>query len=106
MMEAAPVSRLSTLTLGLVGFGNIARHVASRTAAFGVTILWYDPSLRAEEARCREEGRTGRKLLAEADLISIHTPLTTETKGLFSDNLFSRNAAARISGQLLSRGRD
>lgn len=90
VMEAAPVRRLSTQTLGLVGFGNIARHVANRMAAFGVTILWYDPFLKAEEARAPGKKVELDELLAQSDLISIHTPLTAETKGLFGDELFSK----------------
>ncbi|WP_028747616.1 C-terminal binding protein [Rhizobium mesoamericanum] len=90
VMEAAPVRRLSTQTLGLVGFGNIARHVANRMAAFGITILWYDPFLKAEEARAPGKKVELDELLAQSDLISIHTPLTAETKGLFGDELFSK----------------
>ncbi|MEK1894303.1 MAG: C-terminal binding protein [Rhizobium sp.] len=90
VMEAAPVRRLSTQTLGLVGFGNIARHVATRMAAFGVTILWYDPFLKAEEARAPGKKVELDELLAQSDLISVHTPLTPETKGLFGDELFSK----------------
>ncbi len=90
VMEAAPVRRLSTQTLGLVGFGNISRHVANRMAAFGVTILWYDPFLKAEEARAPGKKVGLDELLAQSDLISIHTPLTAETKGLFGDELFSK----------------
>lgn len=90
VMEAAPVRRLSTLTLGLVGFGNIARQVAARMSAFGVTILWHDPFLKAEEARAPGTKVGLDELLAQADLISVHTPLTTETNGLFNDKLFSQ----------------
>lgn len=90
VMAAAPIRRLSTLTLGLVGFGNIARHVATRMAAFGVDILWYDPFLA--EGKFDVPGRKVEleELLKKADLVSLHTPLTAATKGLFNDDLFSK----------------
>jgi D-3-phosphoglycerate dehydrogenase len=90
VMEAAPIRRLSTQTLGLVGFGNIARHVANRMAAFGVTILWYDPFLKEGDANAPGFKVELNELLARADLISVHTPLTADTKGLFGDDLFRK----------------
>ncbi len=90
VMDAAPIRRISTLTLGLVGFGNIARHVAARMAPFGVKILWYDPFLSAEKANAPGEKAELNELLGGADLVSLHTPLTAETRGLFNDAMFAK----------------
>ena len=90
VMEAAPVRRLSKTTLGLVGFGNIARRVASRMAAFGMTILWHDPFVK--EGQFDVPGRKTEldELLAASNFVSLHTPLTLQTKGMFDDTLLGR----------------
>jgi D-3-phosphoglycerate dehydrogenase len=85
-----PMFRLSGRTLGLVGFGNIARQVARRAAAFGMRILFADPFV--EEGR---DGVPGKKtefmdLLAEADFVSLHPPLTRETRKMIGDEALSR----------------
>jgi D-3-phosphoglycerate dehydrogenase len=90
VMEAAPMCRLSKSTLGLMGFGTIARQVAVRMAGFGVTILWYDPFVKAGQFDVMSEKVELDDLLARANLVSIHTPLTPETRGLFNDDLFRR----------------
>ncbi len=85
-----PMFRLSGSTLGLVGFGNIARQVATRAAAFGMRILFFDPFV--------EEGKHGiaakkselEALLAEADFVSLHPPLVPETRKLIDDAALER----------------
>jgi D-3-phosphoglycerate dehydrogenase len=71
---AAPVRRLGTLTLGLVGFGRIARAVAARAEALGLTVVAHDPEY--------SESLDLDELLARADVLSVHVPLTDETRGL------------------------
>ena len=81
--EASPMRALFTQTLGLVGFGQIGREVAHRVAACGMTVLAYDPYLRpadAERHRVRLVGLP--ELLREADFVSVHAPLTAETRHL------------------------
>src|SRR5690554_1676196 len=72
-------------TLGVIGMGRIGTEVARRTQGMGMTILVVDPFMTAEKADqlgvCLVELET---LLAEADFITIHTPLTEETKGLLN----------------------
>ena len=72
-------------TLGIIGMGRIGTEVARRTQGMGMTILVVDPFMTAEKADqlgvCLVELET---LLAEADFITIHTPLTEETKGLLN----------------------
>ena len=71
-------------TLGLVAFGNIARQVAQRAQAFGLRVLAFDPYVKPEAmAELRVERReTVEDPLRESDFVSIHAPLTRETRGL------------------------
>lgn len=69
-------------TLGLLGAGRIATEVAKRAAAFGMKILAYDPYVKSHELA--EMTGSLDELLAAADYISIHTPLTDETKGMIN----------------------
>src|SRR5437899_9752349 len=61
-----PMFRLRGSTLGLVGFGNIARQVATRAAAFGMRILFFDPFVEERHGIAAEK-REFKALLAEAD---------------------------------------
>jgi len=73
-------------TLGIIGLGNIGSQVAIRAKAFGMKVVAYDPYIP------REKGdRLGVKLydsldemLGISDVITIHTPLTHETKGMIN----------------------
>lgn len=68
-------------TLGLVGYGAIARLTAARARALGMQIVAYDPYLPADDAHWRGVRNLPlHRLLAEADIVSLHTPLTTETR--------------------------
>lgn len=81
-----PMFRLAGSTLGLVGFGNIARQVAIRAAAFGMRVLFFDPFVKSAPAGIPGEPRASLdEVLAEADLVSLHPPLTPETRGLLGD---------------------
>jgi D-3-phosphoglycerate dehydrogenase len=68
-------------TLGLVGIGRIAREVAVRAKAFGMKVIAYDKFVEKSDAA---EMMSLDKVLAEADYISLHTPLTDETKGMIN----------------------
>ena len=78
---------LASATLGLVGFGGIAQAVATRAAAFGMTIVAFDPHVSASDPRWRQPfGEVSTvslpDLLARADVISLHVPLTDGTRNL------------------------
>ncbi|MEM1384623.1 MAG: hydroxyacid dehydrogenase [Pseudomonadota bacterium] len=70
-------------TLGLIGYGAIARQVAARAQALGMEIAASDPHLPAEDPAWADVTRLGLSdLLAQADAVSLHVPLTAETRHL------------------------
>ena len=72
--------RLSTQTVGFIGFGNIARKAAHYMSAFGCRLIAYDPFLDKEVfAANNAEGMDLDSLLAQADIISLHAPLFDDT---------------------------
>lgn len=74
-------------TLGLLGIGNIATKVAERAAAFGMKVVAYDKYV--SESKVAELLPTVEDVVKDADYISIHMPLTDETKDMFCGKLFS-----------------
>ncbi|HEY8566502.1 MAG TPA: NAD(P)-dependent oxidoreductase [Beijerinckiaceae bacterium] len=73
--------------LGLVGFGAIAKETGQRAAALGMSVAAYDPFVPADSAAWRQPWGTITPLaldalLAEADVVSLHVPLTPETRNL------------------------
>jgi D-3-phosphoglycerate dehydrogenase len=78
-------------TLGIIGLGRIGRVVASRALGFGMNILAYDPFIAPEQARDLElETVSLDELYARSDFITMHTPLTNETRGLINASAFAR----------------
>jgi D-3-phosphoglycerate dehydrogenase / 2-oxoglutarate reductase len=72
-------------TLGVVGIGNIGGQVAKRMQAFGMNIVAYDPFLSEDKAKTMGVEKVDiRDLFKRADFITIHTPLTPETKYLIN----------------------
>ncbi len=70
-------------TLGIVGLGRIGATVAQRARAFGMNILAFDPYFTKEAAKeLGVEVTTLDELLARSDFITMHTPLTDQTRGL------------------------
>ena len=74
-------------TLGLIGAGAIASEVAKRAVAFGMKVIAYDPFLSTHPVA---ELKTLDEVLAQADVISIHTPLTDQTKGMFNKDTIAK----------------
>jgi D-3-phosphoglycerate dehydrogenase len=73
--------RLSTLTAGILGLGRIGAAVGRRLEAFGMTVVGYDPYVAGAPYPLLGLD----ELLGRADLVSVHLPLTDETRGLLSD---------------------
>lgn len=74
---------LAGKTLGILGLGRVGSAVAARARALEMRVLAYDPYVTAEEARRRGvEPADFAQVIAQADFLSIHLPLTSETRGL------------------------
>lgn len=87
VLPGKPILRLSGLTLGLVGFGNIARAVASRAEAFGMRVIFHDPFVDAPLSA--GPSKVGfEELLRLSDVVSVHPPLTPKTRGLIGNDAF------------------
>ncbi len=84
-----PIFRLKGATLGLVGFGNIARRVAAQAAAFGIRVLYSDPFVQQGQFDTPGTRVDLAALLREADFVSLHAPLTPQTRGMFGDEAFA-----------------
>src|SRR6185369_15178688 len=85
-------------TLGVVGLGRIGRVVASRARAMGMMIVAYDPFIAPEQARDLEiELAPLDDVYARADFLTVHTPLTSETRSLIDrEALGKMKKGARI----------
>ncbi|HEY4691369.1 MAG TPA: hydroxyacid dehydrogenase [Anaerolineae bacterium] len=84
-------AELSGKTLGLIGIGRIGAEVASRAIAFGMSVLAHDPYLSEAQIRDRRaEPVSLDDLLARADFVSLHLPLSAETKGLIGQPQIGR----------------
>jgi (S)-sulfolactate dehydrogenase len=80
-------------TLGLVGFGSIGRIAASKAAALGMRVLGHDAHVSDSDpawADARARPRALDALLAESDVVSLHLPLTAQTRGLFGHERLAR----------------
>ncbi|MGF1485007.1 MAG: phosphoglycerate dehydrogenase [Opitutales bacterium] len=76
-----PGVELSNKTLGILGLGRIGREVAARAQAFGMKVLAFDPFLTEARARdLRVQPVDQETIFREADYITVHMPLTDETK--------------------------
>lgn len=77
-------------TLGIIGLGRIGTEVAKRALTFGTKVLAYDPFLSREVAESLGvEMLELKDLLARSDYITVHTPLTDETKHMLSKEEFA-----------------
>ncbi len=94
------IRRLRGQTLGLVGFGRIAAGVASRAQASGMEVVAYDPYATIPHDVSRVLAVD--ELIAQSDIISLHAPLTNETRHIVNDHsLASANGSILINA---SRG--
>ena len=76
---------LAGKTLGIIGLGKIGKHVAQVLQATGMNVIAFDPFLSDEVAKeLRIESATLDVVLARADIITVHTPLTEQTRNLIN----------------------
>lgn len=84
---------LDKKTIAICGFGRIGRMVATRARAFGMRIVIYDPFVKSDSPQIGEVGAIlATKLedaLGIADFVSVHSPLTADTKHLFNSKSFA-----------------
>lgn len=72
-------------TLGIIGIGNIGGQVAKRMQAFSMNVIAFDPFLSEDKAKSMAVEKVDiKELFKRSDFITIHTPLTPETKGLIN----------------------
>ena len=86
--EPGDMRRLSGRTLGCLGFGRIARRVAAVADALGLRAIAHDPMLDAGQAGVCAVGF--EQLLEDSDYLTIHCPLTPETRGLIDGEALGR----------------
>ncbi len=77
-----PAYRLRGKTLGLAGFGKIGRAVADRALAFGMRVSYFDPAFPNSHDPQIQTCSNLDELLQKADVVSLHVPLTNQTRGL------------------------
>ena len=86
---AAPLRRVEGRTLGLIGCGRIGRRLADKALGLGMRVLVYDANPAAVEAAVAA-GLTGAALhevVAKADFLSLHLPLTAATRGFIGESI-------------------
>ncbi len=90
-MVAYGTPRVRRQTLGLVGFGRIARMVVKKIAPFGVQCMTYDPYINpAIAASAGVEWVPFDELLSRSDAVSVHAPANAETRHLFDAAAFAK----------------
>ena len=86
-LELGPMSRISSSTLGLLGFGRIARQVATRASALGLSVLAHDSFIDPKEAQqLGVDLLTLEQVLERSDFVSVHLPLTPQTHHLINNS--------------------
>lgn len=91
-------TELQNKTLGIVGLGRIGKMVAARARALGMKIVAYDPFVAKEQSRDLEiEIASLDEVLSRADFLTVHTPLTSDTRKLINaDALAKMKDGARV----------
>ena len=97
-----PLRRLSSQTIGLVGYGRIGRRVAEKASAFGMRVLASAPSREPGTTEVPVEFVGLADLLAQSDYVSLHAPLSAATRHLLGP---SEIAAMRPGAYLINTAR-
>ena len=81
-----PMTCISGKTIGIVGYGTIGSRVAKVADAFGMRVI---VNSRTKKPGCAYQFVNMHDLLAESDIVTLHCPLTTETKGMMNGEAFA-----------------
>jgi len=79
--SAAGAHEVRGKTLGIIGYGNIGSQLADLAEAMGMRVIFYDPTDKLNRGNVAPTDTLGR-LLGQSDVVSIHVPETSETKGM------------------------
>jgi D-3-phosphoglycerate dehydrogenase len=91
MPAVVPIRRIEGTMLGLLGFGNIPRLVAPKAKAFGMKVIAFDPYAKSELFKTEGVDSVDLDtLLKTSDYISVHAPLTPQTRGLVNADAFAK----------------
>ncbi len=85
-----PMFRLAESTIGLVGYGNIARRVANAAAGLQMRVLFSDPFVESGQFETPGEKVELPELLKESDFVCIHAPLLPQTRHMISAEAFAQ----------------
>jgi D-3-phosphoglycerate dehydrogenase len=89
--DGQPIHRLRGSTLGLVGFGKIARRLAAMVQGMGLTVLAHDPYVPDHECTHFDVNPVGfEELLGRSEYVSVHVPLYEETRSLVDERAFEQ----------------
>jgi len=85
-------TQLAGKTIGVIGLGRIGLEVARRAAAFGMTVLGFDPYVTPERAKQHQVDMAESldAIYARADYITVHVPVTDETRGMIAGPQFAQ----------------
>jgi len=83
-------TEMKNTTLGLVGFGRIGKAMARRAVGFDMRVIYYDPSETKLDPDVKATRVDLETLLEESDYISLHTPLTPDTRHLIDSEALSK----------------
>jgi D-3-phosphoglycerate dehydrogenase len=84
-------TELQGKTLGIIGLGRIGRVVAKRATALGMHVVAFDPFVVPDSARDLEiDLQPMDEVLARADFLTVHTPLTADTRGIIGSEAFGK----------------
>ncbi|MEL7569590.1 MAG: C-terminal binding protein [Eubacteriaceae bacterium] len=94
--QRGKIKRVCVQTLGLIGFGNIARLVAKRMQGFGCEIIAYDPYIKQDFAdQFNVKMVSIDELYEKSDIISVHALLNPQTEGMIGKEAFKKMAAKK-----------
>ena len=91
MQKLSPLRRIKGQSIGLIGFGRIAQSVARKLSGFGVTLVAYDPFVPQSVMQdLGVQPVSLSELLRVSDVVSLHTPLTDQTRHMMNRQLFEQ----------------